>query len=121
VLVRIDPDTRDREIVTDFGNREQGALGTEPRGVAVEADGQILVVDAAAGTGGFGELVRVDPQTGARTSLTNFGDDTRFGSNPTAVAVEASGQILVSDEGHPSTTPLGFLYRIDPTSGARTS
>ena len=42
------------------------------------------------------------------------------GSNPTSVAVESSGQILVTDEGHPSTTPLGLLYRIDPASGART-
>ena len=91
--------------------------------MAVEASGSILVIDAQAGIGGAGsgqgELVRINPQTGVRTSLTNFGAGPFQGSNPTSVAVEATGQILVTDEGHPSTTPLGLLYRIDPQTGAR--
>jgi sugar lactone lactonase YvrE len=119
VLVRIDPPTGDRRIVTDFGNDQQGPLGIDPRGVAVEADGQILVIDAQAGTSGAGELVRIDPRTGVRTTLSNFGAGANPGSNPSSVAVEASGQILVTDEGHPSTTPLGLLFRVDPRDGSR--
>ena len=91
--------------------------------MAVEASGSILVIDAQAGIGGAGsgqgELVRINPQTGFRTSLTNFGSGPFQGSNPTSVAVEVNGQILVTDEGHPSTTPFGLLYRIDPQTGAR--
>jgi hypothetical protein len=124
VLVRIDPVTGARAILSDFGNAGQGGLGVEPRGLAIEAGGHILVIDAQAGFGGAGsaqgELVRVHPQTGTRTSVSNFGMGANPGSNPTSVAVEADGQILATDEGHTSTTPLGLLYRIDPSSGART-
>jgi sugar lactone lactonase YvrE len=136
VLVRIDPNTGARSIVSDFGNRSQNGhpndpptcttscLGVEPRGLAVEADGRILVIDAQAGQGetgnGQGVLFRVDPQSGVRTRLSNFGIGANQGDNPSAVAVEASGQILVTDEGHTSTTPLGLLFRVDPQTGART-
>ena len=36
------------------------------------------------------------------------------------MAVEATGQILVTDEGHTSTTPLGLLFRVEPQTGDRT-
>ena len=82
------------------------------------------MIDAQGGQGGtgsgLGELVRVDPQTGVRESVSNFDVGANPGSNPTSVAVDATGQILVTDEGHPSTTPLGLLFRIDPLTGART-
>jgi sugar lactone lactonase YvrE len=120
VLVRVDPGTGARTVVSDFGNSAQGSLGVEPRGVAVDANGQIFVIDAQAGTSGLGELVRVDPKTGARTPVSNFGAGTPPGSNPVAVAVESSGQVLVADEGHPSTTPRGLLFRVDPQTGTRT-
>ena len=123
LLVRVDPVTGARAIVSDFGDSGQGGLGVEPRGVAVEAGGQILVIDAQGGQGGsgsaLGELVRIDPQTGFRTSVSNFNLPPNTGSNPTSVAVEADGQILVTDEGHTSTTPLGLLFRVDPQSGLR--
>ena len=123
LLVRVDPISGARAVVSDFGNAGQGSLGVEPRGVALEADGRILVIDAQAGIGGAGsgqgELVRVDPQTGMRTSVSNFGAGANPGSNPTSLAVEEDGQVLVTDEGHPSTVPLGLLFRVDPQSGSR--
>lgn len=123
VLVRVDPVTGARAIVSDFGDSGQGELGVEPRGVAVEAGGQILVIDAQAGQGttgnGLGVLFRINPQTGDRASLSNFGVGPSQGSNPTSLAVETDGSILVSDEGHPSTTPLGLLFRVDPATGGR--
>ena len=120
LLVRVDPVTGARAIVSDFGDSSQGGLGIEPRGVAVEAGGAILVIDAQGGTSALGELFRVDPQTGARTSVSNFGAGPLNGINPTSVAVEANGQILVTDEGHGSLFPLGLLLRIDPQTGVRT-
>ena len=38
--------------------------------------GDILVVDPSAGTGGNGALFRVDPVSGERTVLSDFGDAT---------------------------------------------
>ena len=81
VLVRIDPVTGARAILSDFGNAGQGGVGVEPRGLAIEAGGQILVIDAQAGFGGAGsaqgELVRVHPQTGA-----DLGQQLRRGREP---------------------------------------
>ncbi|HET8952900.1 MAG TPA: hypothetical protein VFN44_20420 [Solirubrobacteraceae bacterium] len=119
LLVRVDADTGARSVVSDFGNGSQGSLGVEPRGVAVEPDGEVLVIDAQAGGAGQGELVRIDPHTGMRTSVSNFGAGADPGSNPTSLAIEADGRVLVTDEGHPSTTPLGLLFRVDPLSGGR--
>ena len=48
--------------------------GAFPRGVAVDGDGTIRVADPDAGTNGAGALFRVDPATGGRTLLSDFGD-----------------------------------------------
>lgn len=49
--------------------------------------GDILVVDFSAGTGGQGALFRVDPTTGARTLLSDFGVGANQGVDPLGVAV----------------------------------
>ncbi len=81
--------------------------------------GDILVLDPTAGTGGKGALFRVDPTTGDRTILSNFGVGANQGISPLGVAVEASGTILVIDS-NAGTGGLGALFRVDPTSGERT-
>jgi uncharacterized repeat protein (TIGR01451 family) len=45
--------------------------------VAVEAAGTILVTDQDAGTGAGGALFQVDPTTGIRTILSDFGNSTQ--------------------------------------------
>ena len=91
------------------------ALDTEPPA----QPGDILVVDPDVPPVSTAELFRVDPQSGARSVLSNFGT-----SNPNAVAVEANGNILVTDNAggtDPSggTNEWGTLYRIsrDPVTG----
>lgn len=49
--------------------------------------GDILVVDFSAGTGGSGALFRVDPTTGARTLLNDFGAGANQGVDPAGVTV----------------------------------
>ncbi len=46
-----------------------------------------FVIDYNAGTGANGALFRVDPVTGARTLLSDFGSGAPFGVNPNGVAV----------------------------------
>ena len=87
--------------------------------MALEASGQILVVDLDAGTNTRGALFRVNPTTGARTVLSDFGSGSNQGVDPASVAVEASGQILVDDI-NAGTNSLGALFRANPTTGART-
>ena len=65
-----------RTILTDFG--VGASTGRDPRAVAVEANGQILVLNASGGSTGVpvtnrALLVRVDPVTGARAIVSDFG------------------------------------------------
>ncbi len=116
-LFRVDPVSGARTLLSDFG---VGAnQGSDPVSVAVESNGQILVIDSIAGTGFTGALFRVDPVSGARTLLSDFGVGTNQGFDPTGVAVESNGQILVTDP-NAGTGGQGALFRVDPVSGART-
>jgi streptogramin lyase len=115
-LFRVDPTTGERSLLSDFGVGDN--QGSNPFGVAVEASGNILVVDPSAGTGGQGALFRVDPITGARTVLSDFGIGANQGVAPVGVAVEASGSILVIDR--TGSTGQGALFRVNPVTGERT-
>ena len=115
-LFRVDPTTGDRSLLSDFGFGDN--QGSNPFGVAVEASGNILVVDPSAGIGGQGALFRVDPITGARTVLSDFSVGDNQGVAPVGVAVEASGNILVIDR--TGNTGQGALFRVNPITGART-
>lgn len=81
----------------------------EPDGIAVEAAGQLLVVDLASRA-----LLCVDPVTGQRTVVS---DSTRGGGPPFElphdVAAEPAGTIVVADPG------LQALLRVDPETGDR--
>ena len=121
VLFRIDPITGNRTLLSDFGNPGQGAFGFNPFGIAVEASGTILVVNQDEGTGDNGALFRIDPTTGNRILLSDFGNAGQgtLGFAPLGIAVEASGAVLVTDE-EAETGTNGALFRLDPTNGNRT-
>jgi hypothetical protein len=115
-LFAVDPATGARTILSDFGDGSQGPAGSNPLGIAVAAGGTILVIDFGAGTGGFGALFTVDPATGTRTILSDFGDATQgpTGADPGGLALAPSGTILVIDAG------ARALFTVNPTTGART-
>lgn len=123
VLFRVNPATGARTILSDSNNMAQGPLTAEPYGVAIEATGAILVIDSTVGTSGRGALFRVDPATGVRTLLSDFGAMTQgpVGLNPTGVAVDSAGSILVIDQqGGLINQNIGVLFRVDPVTGNRT-
>lgn len=123
VLFRVDPATGNRAILSNFNTAAQGPAVATPSGVAVEATGGILIIDPTAGTSGRGALFRVDPTTGNRTLLSNFGEITQgpVGMDPTGVAVDSAGGILVIDQrGGLVNQNIGVLFRVDPTTGVRT-
>ena len=98
-IIRVDPATGEQKVVSSGGSL------TFPTGIAVEASGQIVVVDGVQG------VLRVDPTTGAQTVLSSGG----FFVFPFGIAIEANGNILVADEdafGGP-----GAIIRVDPVTG----
>ncbi|MGZ8189313.1 MAG: hypothetical protein ACXWTP_10260 [Methylosarcina sp.] len=71
LLFRIEPNTGQRTVLSDFDNSAQGTPGRFFKGVAVEDSGQILVVASKEGIDNPTLLFRVNPVTGHRIVLTD--------------------------------------------------
>jgi len=127
-LFTVDPSTGKRTVLSDFGNAAQGQLGADPIGVVV-ANGllglgtQIYVLDSDAGTNGQGGLFRVDPSTGNRTLLSDFGNAAQgpLGANPVSIAIAPAGLLsilgmnagfLVLDN-NAGTNGVGAVFAVD--------
>ena len=122
VLFAVNPLSGSREVVTDFSAPPLTG-GFDPRWIAIERDGNILVVDQTAGTNQLGALIRIRRTSGAAAMLSDFGNASHglIGGLPLGVAVEADGRILVMDMGAAGTPPTpARLFRIDPDTGVRT-
>jgi sugar lactone lactonase YvrE len=113
-IVRIDPATGTRTLVSSNTSPAAGPDLGSPNGLAVEADGGIVVADAAAFPQTRGGLIRVDPVTGARTTLSRNGSPAGGAQfdNPRDVAVAANGDLYVVD--------MTGVLRVDPVTGDRT-
>jgi parallel beta-helix repeat protein len=117
-LFRIDPTTKMRTLLSDFGNAAQGALGRYPTSIAVEAAGTILAIAGPSGSGQLaGALYRINPNNGFRTEISNFGnaDQGTLGKNPVGVAGTPDGAILVVDNAGEDSA----LFLVDPVTGFR--
>jgi acetylglutamate kinase len=116
-LFRVNAVTGARTVFADFSSGEP--VGTNPTGIAIESTGSILVVDPDAGTGNSGQLFRVNAVTGARTVVSDFYSGLPRGVNPTGIAIESTGSILVVDP-DAGTGNSGQLFRVNAVTGART-
>jgi len=120
VLLRVDPVSGMRSVLSDFGDPSQGPLGYSPHDVAVGPLGQVIVV-----TAGISQLpsavFRVDIQTGVRELVSDLSDPSQgpLGCFAKEVAVDAAGSILVLDPGCLYGTPPPAVYRVSPTTGQR--
>jgi len=108
-VVRVDPVTGDRTIVSDAGTGAGPALNYPP-GIAVEASGDLVVIESS-----LNAVLRVDPVTGDRTIVSDAG--TGAGPaflSPVGIAVVATGDLVVTDP------TLNVVLRVDPITGDRT-
>lgn len=119
-----------RTKISDFNNSAQGPTGSSPEGVARDPSGNVYVADTEAGTqcnlpdaADFcGALFRVDPTTGQRTVVSDFGKASQgpTGEDPSGLAFDpADGTFLVLD-GFAGTCGCGELFRVNVSTGART-
>lgn len=78
-----------------------------------------LVIDSGAGTDERGALFNVD-SAGSRTLVSDFGKSSQgpLGTNPVAVVVGPTGEILVADL-DAGTDSRGALFSVNPGSGNR--
>jgi streptogramin lyase len=103
-VIRIDPVTGTQTLVST------GDRFVWPTGLAIEADGNLIVVDRDA-EGGDGAVIRVDPDTGVQSLVTSGG----FLIEPTWVAIEANGSIVLAER----TGEGGAVIRVNPDTGAQ--
>lgn len=94
-----------------------GLRGGRFSGIAIEAGGSVLVSVSPSGLQ-IGPpfppaVLRIDPESGARELVSSFG---LIGS-PTDLAVESSGEIVVSDASAVLST--GDVVRVDPQDGSQ--
>lgn len=90
-------------------------LGMAAEGSAVTLNpGDILVSDAQA-FGGTGGIIRVNPLTGAQTTVSSGGSFV----DPAYVTLDGAGQILVSDLA--AFGGSGGIIRVNPGSGVQTT
>jgi len=127
-VLRVDPTSGDRTVVSGCIDEScsstvgSGVAFESPYDVVVEADGSILVTEFNTFDGTeLRALFRVNPNNGVRTILSGckqlgcmsvVGAGTNF-SIPAGLALNASGEILVTDYG------LGAVFRVDPINGNR--
>ena len=107
-LIAVDPVSGHQAALSQAGNF------VDPAGVALAADGTILVSDMEA-FGGTGGLIRVDPGSGApdqdRLVVEEF-------LRPLGLAVEASGQVVVAYTERPPPPPNpGIVMRVNAANG----
>lgn len=76
LLLRIDPITGVRRVLSDFDNPAQGIEGYAPKGLALEKSGNIIVGVGIAEIRALDAtlLVRVNPRTGKRVLLSDSGN-----------------------------------------------
>lgn len=132
-LFTVDQNTGQRTVFSDFNDASQGAVGVDPNGASwlpAQLLGLIpsalLVTDGSAGTDGRGALYKVDPTTGQRSLLSDFGNSAQgpLGLYPEAVLAVPPGLlswsgVLVCDP-LAGTDQRGALFSVD-ANGQRTT
>jgi sugar lactone lactonase YvrE len=71
LLLRINPITGNRTVLSDFDNPAQGLTGSNLSGLGVETLGTIIVGAGIPGVGGATQIFRVNPLTGRRVLLSD--------------------------------------------------
>src|SRR5262245_41609300 len=114
-VIRVNPSTGQRTTVSENASPAGGPAFVDPFALTLAANGDILVSDQNA-FGGGGGVIRVDPATGVRTTVTENAapSGAPFFDAPFGITTEANGSIVVAD------STLAALVRVDPVTGTRT-
>ncbi|WJF90392.1 hypothetical protein QS306_01525 [Paraburkholderia bonniea] len=120
--------------ISDFGNAAQGPVSSGYLGSATWVSSGLLglggsslaVTDAFAGTNGQGALFAVNPSSGQRTLLSDFGNVSQgpVGKTPVGVAYASGllglGSKLYVVDNNAGTGHHGAIFAVDPATGKRT-
>ena len=121
-VIRVDRDTGVRTAVSHNAAPTGGPSFAEPVGIALASDGSILVTDEDAFADASGGVIRVDPATGQRTTVSANGAPAGGPSfvEPVGLVVAPDGRLLVVEEDG-FADAAGGVIAVDPVTGARTT
>ena len=105
-LLHIDATTGTQTVVSS------GGLFNRPLGLAIDASGQLVVVNSSLSAPA--SIIRVDPATGTQTLISLGG----FLVSPWGVAIDATGRLVVTER--TGFGGAGGVIRVDPVTGAQT-
>lgn len=118
-VIRVDPVTGARSTVSSNASPATGPSFADPAGMALAPGGDLLVADMNA-FGGPGGVIRVNPVTGARSTvsanLAPLGGPSF--EDPSGIVLDRSGDLLIADRGAFGGT--GAIIRVDIETGQRT-
>jgi hypothetical protein len=119
-VIAVDPTTGTQEVISDNTINTGTDLFLDPRGIALDDSGNILVSDISSGPGNSGAVISVNPTTGQQTLVSdnavNTGTD--LFDEPMAIALEADGSILIADN---TNITDDAVIRVDPATGQQTA
>ena len=114
VLMRIDPATGARTLVSSNTSPAGGPVFEDVGSIAVDAWGDVLVLDRSR-SGAYGRILRVDAATGERRIVSGPVDGTGPKLlSPRDIVVDPCGNVLVAD------SSAHAIYRVDESTGNRT-
>ncbi|WP_432722711.1 hypothetical protein R0381_001516 [Jeongeupia wiesaeckerbachi] len=132
-LLKVNPNTGVRTLLSDFGNAASGPLGLFPSGVQVVGGlldlwATIYVVDPFAGTDALGALFKVRSDNGQRILLSDFGNPSQgpLGVYPDSIALRPTllddllGHELVIADASAGTETRGAVFTVSAVTGTRT-
>lgn len=122
-ILRVDIATGARTVISANDAPAGSPEFVDPVGAGLGADGRLIVSDFSAFADHSGGILRVDPVTGARTTLSsNAEQDGPDLVDPIGFWPDANGDLIVADPayfGLPGSG--GSIIRVDGDTGARTS
>ena len=126
-VFRVDPVSGERTMIS---NNDSPAVGSvpdyeNPGAIAIDRNGDLLVADRMSQNEYFGSVIRVDPQTGARTLVSANDapdqDDAVDLVSPAGIAVAPDDSILVSRDPFSRTTSTASSASTPPRASAACS
>ncbi len=121
-IFAVNPTTGNRSLITKLNVRGTGPDLGNPRGIAVDSSGNLYAVNTLP----VMAIIKVDPATGNRTTVSSSSSSPTVGTGPnfsnlSGIAIRADGKLIVTDIGGSNGQSGGdAIFIVDPITGNRT-
>lgn len=119
-IFAVNPSTGNRSLISRLNFRGTGPDIANPRGIAVDANKNIYVVN----TSPVVAVIKIDSTTGDRTTVSSSAAGVGTGPSfvtPSGIAIRSDGKLVVTDTGGTNgAAGSDAVFIVDPVTGGRT-